>query len=151
MKNAALCLMALCAISCRAQLPDAPSAVQAKPAHFLTFRTWKQPAPLRPNRDVLTSKTWLAANSYGLVASFADSEVTHEFAGKRCVEANSSLPRVPTRGELYRQNLIPTATVGALGFLLAKYMWHPLGLAGGVYGGIIHTKGALSWRGYCAP
>lgn len=59
-------------------LPDAPQRVEpAKSAGFWTFRqSWQDP-PLRTNRQVLTSKTFLALHAALAIAIVVDIRHTH--------------------------------------------------------------------------
>jgi hypothetical protein len=111
-------------------------------AGFFKFR------PMRSNEEVLSSRTFLWAHAVELGANIADAEMTHAgIAHHKCIEANG--PAYPSRGHLYRYDLIPLALTTGLDFVLDKYAWRPLSLVAPAIGTVNHIKGALSWTGSC--
>lgn len=71
-------------------LPDAPSAVRDKPtsqpAGFWTFRKSPNAPPLRTNRQVFKSKTFLILNGCYVASVITDVEYTHGRAETRVSE-----------------------------------------------------------------
>lgn len=130
-------------------LPDAPSQVKSeerKKAGFWTFGDSLSDKPLRGTKETLTSKVFVVSHSLALAAIVFDVEATHQgLAHHKCVEGNTSFSDHPSRGELYKDNLIIFAALTGMDFLYDKYAWKPLSLihpAGEIY---VHVKGGASW------
>lgn len=101
-----------------------------------------------PNAPSKTEKRifWIS-NAVVLPASIVyDAEVTHQgIAHHKCWEANSNLPRHPSRGQLYLYNGAFAAAEFGLDLLLHKAHIHYLDNAGAVFGSIVHFQAGSTW------
>lgn len=112
---------------------------------FFKFRRYWQP-PLRTNREILTSKTFLLLHGVALASVVADVEVTHQgLAHHKCLEGNSTLPSRPSRGRLYRDDLGLLGGAVLTSFVFDKYFWRPLWLPLPAAITFVHVQGAASW------
>lgn len=150
-----LAFLVLSLVSLGQELPNAPSQVAPtiviKPATFFTFGRFDADRPLRTNRQVLLSKTFLISHSIELIATVYDVEMTHQgLAHHKCVEANQTFGPHPGRSELYKDNLLVFGATSAFDFIFDKYVWRPFSLVSPTYASYVHFKGGTSWlRGGC--
>jgi hypothetical protein len=139
-------------------LPDAPSAtVSLQPGTWSLSEAKQSAAPARPD-PVWDKKMW-AAHIILAGSMIFDVEMTHQgVAHHQCVEANTNVPRQPSRSELYLDNLKQFAPLVVMDWLgsaaeraghLPRWVWKPMGYAGPIYGSVVHIRGGLSWYTRC--
>lgn len=139
-------------------LPDSPDTQSTMPlvpfAWNLEYpagqlKTTYQPSP------VWDKKMW-AAHIVAAGSVIFDAEVTHQgVAEKRCVEGEIELGPHPSRGELYKDNVlfefVPVtlldwvAAMGARAHHLRKGYWKAIGYEGATVESILHIRGGVQW------
>ena len=137
------------------QFPEAPEPIERRADGGLQHdRNADQLAKRR-----LFTKTWVGAYSFYLGTIVFDVETTHQgLAHHRCQEGNLELGPRPSRGELYRDNLLKEyLPLTAINLLLQAawrgdgqpkaWKWVPLIGAG--YGSTVHLRGGIEWYQRC--
>jgi hypothetical protein len=142
----------------RGHLPNAPSAVKQKerdalPHQKAGFWDGENPGgsdiPLRTNREVWTSKSFVLSEAGYLGAVVFDVEATHQgLAHHRCVESNGDELH-PSRGKLYRNALPEYGFSLVLGWLMSHYVWQPLVFELPGIGIVKHVRGGARWLQNC--
>ncbi|HTV56372.1 MAG TPA: hypothetical protein VMI06_15825 [Terriglobia bacterium] len=134
-------------------MPNAlePGAGLAPAAAVYQPRAHKPPEPAAVRDQKVFNKKFIAAHVALLGSIVYDSELTHQgLAHHECVEANSYLGLHPSRGELYRQNLLAFGAVGGLDWVAAKFIKIPYlpYVTPGVES-VIHLRGGSKWLTQC--
>lgn len=146
-------------VMAQAVIPDAPQPQPSSYPHT-GWALWNG-KPTRSNLEILKDPKfeWFAVGQLSL--AMLDAEVTHAgIAHHRCVEANTSLSRYPSRGELYRNFAMTDGAIFGLGFLIEKTIprgkltktekvaswFYPAMASFGMQG---HARGAASWFEHC--
>jgi hypothetical protein len=135
------------------QFPEAP-----QPVKHSQFGGYEVDKAQLPKRAPIFTKTWVGAHAFYLGAVVADAELTHQgLAHHKCVEGNTDLGRRPSRGDLYRNNMIEFGLLTGMDLLFQAvhqndhpskaFAWVPYIGAG--YGSTVHLKGALTWPTRC--
>jgi len=142
--------------------PNAPSAAEyggeAGPRFDL-----KLDEPTKPSREMRRPPIWdkkmYVAQAVLLSSMIFDSEITHEgIAHHRCEEANIEVGRMPSRAELYTDDLEQLGPGVLLGWLGAKasrnghgprWLWKSTGYTGAVVGSAFHFTGGALWLSRC--
>jgi hypothetical protein len=149
----------------RWHLADAPSTVKEEkekekekekdplPREKAGFWAGENPGgsdiPLRTNREVWTSKSFVLSEAGYLGAVVFDVEATHQgLAHHRCVERNGDDPH-PSRGELYRNALPEYGFSLVFGWLMSHYVWQPLVFELPAIGTVTHVRGGARWLENC--
>ena len=143
----------------RWHLADAPSTVKQKkekdplPREKAGFWAGENPGgsdiPLRTNREVWTSKSFVLSEAGYLGAVVFDVEATHQgLAHHRCVEGNGDELH-PSRRELYRNALPEYGFSLVFGWLMAHYVWQPLVFELPAIGMVKHVRGGAHWLENC--
>jgi len=138
------------------EIPDAPSsAMRMSLAIEPAVKRPPKPNPWRlldgetdhlSNREVFDKKFW-AVHGMFLDSIIYDAELTHQgLAHHRCVEGNINLGQHPSRGEIYRNNLLEQfVPLTFMDWALGKYVWKGLGYEGATMGSVIHFRGGTKW------
>jgi hypothetical protein len=131
-------------------LPEAPSMVRSTVA----TKTVSKPSPWRAlsetdhltNREVFDKK-FLSVHGTFLASIVYDAELTHQgLAHHRCVEGNINLGEHPSRGDVYRNNLLEQfVPITVMDWFLGKYVWKGIGYEGATIGSVIHFRGGTKW------
>lgn len=132
------------------QFPEAP-----QPVKHSQFGGYEIDKAKLPKHQPLFTKTWVGAYGFYLGTIVFDAEMTHQgLAHHNCREGNIDLGPRPSRGELYRNNLLKEyVPLTAINLLLQaawrgdgqpkRWEWVPLIGAG--YGSAVHLKGGIQW------
>lgn len=120
-----------------AKCQDLPDAPQPQKAHYFTFGHADSYKPLRTNRQVFASKTFIGemALLWGGTAYDAYRSTHHP---SYCAEGDLSYSP--------RAEIPAAAAISLTTFLLEKYVWKPLGAPSPIYAGIKHIRAGMSWR-----
>jgi hypothetical protein len=143
------------------ELPDAPSTTSLAQTDEVIWNLSEpatQPKPtLHP--DPIWDTTMWTAHIFLAGTIIFDVEETHQgLAHHNCIEGNSDLQSHPSRGELYRDNLLQFAPEVGMDWLVAaggrsghlpRWAWKTLGYMGPVYGGTVHLRGGIRWVTRC--
>lgn len=141
-------------------LPDAPEiygVVHNTPSHFpkpkVGFWTVENPLggdlPLRTNREVWTSKSFVLSEAGYLGVIAFDVEATHQgLAHHRCVEGTGENAH-PSRRGLYVASIPEFAVSIMLGWIESRAVWQPLVFQMPAYGFIVHGRGGARWLENC--
>lgn len=116
MKKLLITFLCLATLAVAQELPDNPQPQPKQKSEWqsqLTSRTW---------HETFTGKTFWFVHGLYLTTWVIDAEVTHQgLAHHKCTEANGNLPAYPSRGQLYRLNLIQFGAVTGIDLLLRKF------------------------------
>lgn len=149
MKSLAMFLLLVAPLMGQEQFPEAPQPVRQNASGGYEVDRAKL-----PKKQPIFTKTWLGAHAFYLGTEVYDAEMTHEgLAHHRCREGNLSLGAHPSRGDLYRSNLIEWGLVSGIDLLMQAahppkaFKWVPY--MGAAYGSQDHLRGGTSWLMGC--
>lgn len=147
------------------RLPDAPSSVSSDAQNAFTWDLADPKAPTKqlprvaPLSEPIWDKKALAAQVFLAGSMIFDIEATHQgIAHHRCVEGSLVLPRHPSRGELYLDQLevfAPTVVMEALGAMalrrahLPRWAWKSMLYLGPTEGSPGHIRAGTKWLTQC--
>ena len=151
-------LIVLLSLACRAQqygssqygdqFPDAPEPVKKG-----LYGGWMHDRQGDPKQKTFTKRFVIAHGVY-LASIVYDVEVTHAgVAHHNCQEGNTDLSSRPSRGELYRSNLLEFGVLTAFdAFIQSRHFEKKQGWVayiGSSYGTVVHLKAGTRWLAEC--
>lgn len=109
------------------------------------------PKPERPLAGgAVWNKKFIAVHAAFLGSIVCDTELTHQgLAHHNCVEANPNLGSHPSRGRIYRQNILAFSAVSGLDWVTAKTRIPYLPYIGPVVGTVVHLRAGSKWLAQC--
>jgi hypothetical protein len=136
------------------RLPEAPAwrdEAEATPASLyvqpLSKADGSRPAAMYKG---IWNKKFIAVNAAFLGSIVYDVELTHQgLAHHNCVEGNPLLNSHPTRGDLYRLNMLMFSAVTGIGWLSAKAKIPYIPSVGPVMGTVVHMSAGSKWLTQC--
>jgi hypothetical protein len=134
-------------------LPDAPGSLnggEASTAVTYAPTRFRAPEPALKTVKVFNKK-FIAAHTAFLGSIVYDAELTHQgLAHHKCVEANPYLGLHPSRGELYKQNLLTFGGIGGLDWLAGRFIKIPyVPYVTPVVETTLHIQGGSKWLTEC--
>jgi len=134
-------------------LPDAPGSLTGGEASTgLTYAPTRSRAPEPALKTVkVFNKKFIAAHTAFLASIVYDAELTHQgLAHHKCVEANPYLGLHPSRGEVYRQNLLAFGAISGLDWATARFIKIPyIPYVTPIVETTVHIQGGSKWLTEC--
>jgi hypothetical protein len=141
-----------------APIPDAPSSSSVT-NHEETSLPREEPRfwtlgdaehAIRTNRQVFHDKTWLGVQGFWLGTIVYDTELTHQgLAHHNCVEGNAGLGPDPSRGDLYRYNMLVYTVGTSYNWLVMRFVGKPLIFTFPAVNSFQHLRGGSKWLADC--
>ena len=144
MKTFLFCLLFPALAFSQSDLPDNPAPIPPAALARIHPISWKDTVSGRG------SFLFWTAHTISFLANVADAEATHQgLAGcHNWVEKNPELPRHPSRGDLYRYNMLGWGGFMAADFLLRKAGIPIAPFAAPIQGTYVHVKGTMTWANH---
>jgi hypothetical protein len=135
---ASIALLLMCGVieEAHCQLSDAP---QPQPTHTPFFAAWHKDVakPLRTNKEVFTSKTFITSQAAMWGSAWAEYRYTKNSPTLR--------PRAKG-GELAADMLLPLIGATGLHYVADKFVWRPIGILAEAYVTVIQSHSATTGR-----
>jgi hypothetical protein len=132
--------------------PEPPDALSFREASPLTgvYEPSRVTAPEAPARRTVWNKKLIVAHAVFLGSIVYDAELTHQgLAHHNCEEGNASLGTHPSRGELYRKNMLSFGAISGIDWFTNKTKMRYLPYLGPVVGSAVHLVGGSKWLAEC--
>lgn len=142
---ALLTLTVLCGLAHGKELPNAPSTSRTPGMHYEQGTGW-----VVDNNAHVIDRTFILVTGISLFSGLYDAEMTHQgLAGRGgCIESNDALAPRPSRGALYKDNLIPWAAINTMNYVFRRFNvpGSRLILIGtNAYSSAVHLRGGTLW------
>ena len=144
-------------------LPNAPEPQPPKPRTVSFTNTDVDALPTgayepkraqRPEPAVTSGEIWnkefIAVHAAFLGSIVYDAELTHQgLAHHNCAEANPNLGSHPSRGQIYRENMLAFSAISGFDWLIAKAKIPYIPYIGPAVGSAIHLTAGSKWLAQC--
>jgi hypothetical protein len=134
-------------------LPDAPGSLSGgRVSTGVSYRPIRSRPPEPALKTVkVFNKKFIAAHTAFLGSIIYDAELTHQgLAHHKCVEANPYLGVRPSRGEVYKQNLLTFGAISGLDWATARFIKIPyIPYVTPIVETTVHIQGGSKWLTEC--